>query len=629
MAIARIQGDMLETVLNRTTGDFMFTAGNDQTTPILYFDTVYKQVGIKNLGGSQTLTVSGNVSAGNVIITGNGTTGSDSLIQSFNNDGNITIKSNGTGNVKIFNANIQSGLIDNANIGTTTPGLGSFTALNSTRLLAGSGRVLFTDSVGIIDNDDFRYFTANNTLVAGNIVSKSGTVGFNAVTVNTLTVSSALVNGVGYFDASNNLVTKANLEFFSSNNTLLASNVKLTDVTNGRLVYVDTNNNLATSSYLAFDGFNITATGLTTLGTVTLSGQTISTSVTNQDLIVAPNGTGRVSVQNHTITDVPTPVNPSDAVNKAYVDGQIQVSNSYSIYQLNSKVQVSDNGFQYNVQVVLNNVVSATFTDIYANIQGVTLHNNTIGTINGRLSLVPYNNDKVSVTTNSAITLPVGQTSSRPLFPDVGDMRYNSQVSNIEFYDGTGWKQPQVDSTLITSQIIVPTGVDYVYTLNHSATTTSVLISINGVTQQPGTSYSVSGTTLTLVTLHPPSDIIEVRFLAAALAEGANPTIINDAYTTVGTSTTQMDSFYALYYRAARYTYVAKSDSGSKYETGDINLIHDGVTPYFNVRRVGTASNWLTWSAAIDIYGVLSISASSTNSDTKVKMQKTYFNDQV
>ena len=59
---------------------------------------------------------------------------------------------------------------------------------------------------------------------------------------------------------------------------------------------------------------------------IDLDGNTISTTDTNGDLVLDPNGTGAIDVSGAKITNLATPTEDSDAATKAYVDQQVDAS---------------------------------------------------------------------------------------------------------------------------------------------------------------------------------------------------------------------------------------------------------------------------------------------------------------
>ena len=64
---------------------------------------------------------------------------------------------------------------------------------------------------------------------------------------------------------------------------------------------------------------------------ITLNGNTISTTDTNGNLVLDPNGSGKVLMTQSVVGGVSTPVLDSDAANKAYVDTQVAANNDIDI----------------------------------------------------------------------------------------------------------------------------------------------------------------------------------------------------------------------------------------------------------------------------------------------------------
>lgn len=116
-----------------------------------------------------------------------------------------------------------------------------------------------------------------------------------------------------------------------------------------------------------------------------------------------------------------------------------------------------------------------------------------------------------------AIMIPIGTNSQRPGTAgnvDVdGMMRLNSSSGQLEYYIGGSWQVAGSSFTLIAADSFAGDGANVAYTLGASATTSGVIVSINGVVQIPVTSYSVSGTTLTFTEAPAVGDSIDVRRL--------------------------------------------------------------------------------------------------------------------
>lgn len=103
---------------------------------------------------------------------------------------------------------------------------------------------------------------------------------------------------------------------------------------------------------------------------------------------------------------------------------------------------------------------------------------------------------------------------------------------------------------------------------------------------------------------------------------------------TVSSSLTVIDSWGItanVGYRGAKYTYVAKSKVNGYYETGDIHVVHDGVTTYptFSGKASNLANSWLSWSTIITAQNVFQLAVRGNNAayDTQIKFHATYFGD--
>ena len=145
----------------------------------------------------------------------------------------------------------------------------------------------------------------------------------------------------------------------------------------------------------------------------------------------------------------------------------------------------------------------------------ITFSNTTISTsITGaNIILSPTGAGAVKVSGTGAFGLPSGTSAQRPTTVAVGYARFNTDIDEVEFWDGTQWITP--GQSVITSDVINPDGTSNVYSLSSNSTTSGVLVSINGTIQQPYTAYSiVSNNQIQFTEIPLTTDIIEVRHMA-------------------------------------------------------------------------------------------------------------------
>ena len=147
----------------------------------------------------------------------------------------------------------------------------------------------------------------------------------------------------------------------------------------------------------------------------------------------------------------------------------------------------------------------------------ITFSGNTISSnqANGNIVLDPPGTGTVLFAGTSAVGLPSGDDSTRPLYPEIGYTRYNTDRQSIEYYDGNSWLAP--GAATISSEVINPDGTANTYTLGSNTSVDSVLVSINGTLQQPIYSYNiVNNNQITFTETPLTSDTIEVRFIAVS-----------------------------------------------------------------------------------------------------------------
>lgn len=244
---------------------------------------------------------------------------------------------------------------------------------------------------------------------------------------------------------------------FVSGSMLNSDLVRTTDLAfNGNILYIDVGGN-SVGINTAFPSSALEVKGNITVGN-----------------ILIPN-VGNVTVGNVNINNLANPVANSDAATKFYVD---QVAGT-----------------------PLGNL---------------SVSNTTITTslVNGNITLQATGNSFVKIAGTYGLVLPVGSTAQRLSTGNVtGTMRFNTDISRVEVYDGTEWDQI-VGS--VTNQTLYGDNTTTNFTLSRETTTAAVLIMLNGVVQLPVTAYNMSpNPSNNLVFTEAPkvSDVIDIRFL--------------------------------------------------------------------------------------------------------------------
>ena len=157
----------------------------------------------------------------------------------------------------------------------------------------------------------------------------------------------------------------------------------------------------------------------------------------------------------------------------------------------------------------------------YTGLTGVTNlpANTTIGNINinaTTISSTDINGNLVAFGGNSGIVLPSGNSTQRPSNALTGTTRFNTTIDSIETWDGAAWVTGgnTVTPGTITDQQITPDGTSSTYILDQSTSSAGILVSINGVTQVPTVSYTVTGNSITFTQTPLTQDLIDIRYIS-------------------------------------------------------------------------------------------------------------------
>ena len=188
-------------------------------------------------------------------------------------------------------------------------------------------------------------------------------------------------------------------------------------------------------------------TAQTTIDSITITGNRITTNVSNTDLELAANGTGVVSVPNDdlVVDQNLTVLSGTSTFNSAAVTGTLTVNN------LITNSQVTAATFSTGDIQISGNVITTTLSnsdlELRSNGTGaVTAENLSFNgsTITGlnpseNITITPSATGIVTISSTQALKVPVGTDLQRPLTPQSGMIRFNSTTNRYEGYTGTQW----------------------------------------------------------------------------------------------------------------------------------------------------------------------------------------------
>jgi len=338
--------------------------------------------------------------------------------------------------------------------------------------------------------------------------------------------------------------------------------------------------------------------------------------------------------------------NAEDISNKVFITGSGNDDEWFFDYQSGVLHFIGDNlpnGVDFTGKSVY--VAGARYTGTFgvgsasgedANLGNLTISNITItSTTEADDIILDAEDGHVVISGTSAVGIPSGTTAQRPGSPDVGYLRFNTTTGLIEIWDGSEWDE---QTLLLTSESITPDGTANAFTLGSNVSNDGdLIVSVNGVVQQPTTAYSVSGNVITFTETPLTSDEIDIRHIATdissvgALKSGVNGDISvtgalghRNANTSIATASTltTIDSFDADTYRTAKY--VLQATDGTDFESREVLLTHDGTTAYQTTYAVINSGTTLgNVSATISGSDVL-LQYTPTNNNTDVRLSKNY-----
>jgi hypothetical protein len=336
------------------------------------------------------------------------------------------------------------------------------------------------------------------------------------------------------------------------------------------------------------------------------------------------------------------------------------------------------NGYTLTGVNLYGNAQVAAYLPVYGgnigayNINANLITNNIYATsYNPNINLDPAYQGIVAVNSNTAVLMPVGNSYTYPPYSIAGMMRWNTDLSYMEVYNGTQWTAIETGAGvgLITSDIFTGNGSQTQFTLSQNNTTQGTLVSINGVIQIPTISYSVSGNVLTMTEPPVSTDIIEARSVTAisqvaAIKNGnaellattingvptvevlingldtfsvdnsntnvyntlqvSNAIVANVNTTTVNNTTLALDSFSTSLYRTTKYIVSASNTGSGYYQSLEAIVTQSGSTANIVVTANGIIGSSIVTLTANVSGGLAKLWGTTSTSGNAIKIIPTY-----
>ena len=407
---------------------------------------------------------------------------------------------NVTGTSTLAATNVSGFLNASANISAPILNGG---AINSTGLINTTGNVS-----GAVVNAGALNATGTTTLAATNV---SGFLNSSA-NISAAIINGGAINSTGLINTTGNVsgaVVNAGALNATGTTTLAATNVSGFLNSSGNITAAVLNGGAINSTGLINTTGNVSgavvnagalnATGTTTLAATNVSGflnssANVSAAVVNTGAL---NATGIATVSNTT---------EASAVNTGAIVTPGGVALAKSVF-------AGIGGTFNSTKVATTFLVKGQGNDQLFKID--TAKNAAVMSTNGNATVQDGTIMKFDST--GAIILPVGANGNRPGASGnaavAGMLRYNTTQTNMEFYNGTEWKQPGTEFTVIAADDFNGDGSTVAFTLDEDSTTAATIVSINGIVQIPTTAYAVSGSTLTFTEAPAAGDVIDARRL--------------------------------------------------------------------------------------------------------------------
>ena len=493
------------------------------------------------ISATSTITSTANITGGNLLtgglISSTGTITSTANIAGGNILTGGLISSTGT---ITSTANITGGNLLTSGAGGDISGTGNITGGN---VLTG-GAVSATGAITGANVSTGGYVSATGNITGGNVLFGSGIVsGTGNISAGYYFGNGSQLTGVAASSVNANALIgntlSSNVTFSSLTQVGTLANLSVTgDTTGGNLL----TGGLISATSTITSAANITGGNVLTGGLVSATANVTGGNILTGGLISA---TGNVTGGNLNAAGLSLSGNVIGNLN---VTGNIAGGNISTVGTANlGNIGISGdtitgtNGI-VKVNSALGNIDFAVSGQT-ANVFYVSGSSNTASFGSNAQTA----NALVAFNATNSILIPVGNTAQRPGTGAAGMVRYNTTTTQVEAYNGTTWVALGSSFTLISSETFNGDGTTTSFTLNSANyTTDSVIVTLNGVVQQPSVAYAVSGTSLVFTEAPAVGDVIVVRELqttstVASISSGDSTLGFatangNAAFTIAGTS---------------------------------------------------------------------------------------------
>jgi len=477
MAVGRISGPLLKDNLLRNGVNLAFE------TSLLYLDVVNSRVGVNTTSPRYDLDIVGTSKTTNLQVTTQSDianfTISGSTISS--RDSTITLTPSGS-NAVVYQARalIDSNLQVSSNVIAST---------------------VTNSDINLSPNGTGQVVVNSNTLVNGNLHATGNITADGNLTLGDATTDSITFNA----DITSNIIPDVN------NTYDLGSSSK-----SWKTVWAQT----------------LQATTIN-WADIVISGNTITTSVTNSNLVLQANGSGIISLpsnnvniaQNLAVGGTLTVTGTSSLSNTNIVGAVTQTGNLNLTgnFTTSGNTQVTGNitatGILQLPQITISGNTIATTpanTDLVLTAAGsgsivaqdIKITTNVIASVsaNSDITLTPQGTGGVIIDSTNAFKIPVGTDAQRPVSPANGMIRYNTDRTRYEGYTGSYWIQlsgvTDVAGTTYILPEVTPGANDHTLYFYANSTLAATIDSTKLYSPQVNTSsLSISGNTIgTVVT---------------------------------------------------------------------------------------------------------------------------------